>query len=146
MKRAGKCPLSEYGCLSGAFLCIPLFDLCNVHGDCNDNSDESDCRVYPKKKTCDEDEFKCVDMEGCIDMGYTCDGIADCNDGSDESLCPENLCDGFECPSGKQVFIALVHIVFFYISPSSCSRVVILQESALMTVFFAMEFLTVVTD
>ena len=68
--------------------CIPDTWKCDHTVDCHDKSDEDDtlCLAQQKsKKSCANDEFRCVTNGECIPQYWLCDKMVDCIDGSDEN-------------------------------------------------------------
>ena len=61
--------------------CIPKRSRCDSIKDCDDLSDELNCKV----KECGDKEleFKCKN-NNCVRAAYQCDGMNDCGDNSDE--------------------------------------------------------------
>lgn len=54
---------------------------CDNLRDCDDGSDEEEC------KFCNYDEFKCLSSQKCVSDKWICDGSDDCEDSSDELNC-----------------------------------------------------------
>ncbi|XP_057372464.1 low-density lipoprotein receptor-related protein 2-like [Daphnia carinata] len=73
--------------------CISRSLTCNGHADCEDASDEIDCRRRP----CPTGSFPCG--AHCISGMFICDGIQHCADGSDEDRCQVE--DGEDCPGNS---------------------------------------------
>ncbi|GFT42183.1 hypothetical protein NPIL_118931 [Nephila pilipes] len=88
------CESHQFKCLDGH--CIPEVWKCDGERDCEDDSDENDC-----KNGTECHGFRCNDNR-CIPENWKCDGQTDCSDGSDEELCPKKLCseEEFTCSSG----------------------------------------------
>lgn len=76
------CPVSSFQCTDGT--CIPMRWRCDSKSDCNDRSDEVDC----KSVQCESGQYKCRYTQKCIPNDWLCDGDFDCsvNDTSDEDL------------------------------------------------------------
>lgn len=53
-----------------------LFSLfrCDQNYDCDDSSDEKDCKDYDKDTKCHQNQFLCLDGK-CIDSNSLCDGF-----------------------------------------------------------------------
>jgi len=74
-------------CLWGDFVCrstgrcIPKIARCDGVMDCDDKSDELNCKCVRR-----DNGFECADGE-CIYDAFQCDGESDCKDGSDEKGC-----------------------------------------------------------
>lgn len=47
---------------------------CNLNIDCEDGSDEKDCKTYNKDTKCHQNQFMCSDGK-CIDSNSLCDGF-----------------------------------------------------------------------
>lgn len=83
-----------------------IVEHCDMHYNCNDRSDESDCESYDPSKECHEHQFKCPGESHCIDLLSRCDGLFDCKNGFDESDCGihrQDLCGDkmFACKNGQ---------------------------------------------
>lgn len=50
--------------------CIMNSSVCNGHADCEDNSDELNCKNF----TCISASFKCNSTDVCIPKNWECDG------------------------------------------------------------------------
>ncbi|EEC03402.1 LDL receptor ligand-binding repeat bearing protein, putative, partial [Ixodes scapularis] len=74
------CRVTEFPC-SSTGTCIPAQWRCDGTADCEDGSDEINC------KDCRSREFACKTTGECIPMRWLCDGSEDCEDGSDEEMC-----------------------------------------------------------
>lgn len=51
-----------------------IFIRCDQNFDCEDSSDESDCKHYDKDTKCHKNQFMCLNGE-CIDTYSMCDGF-----------------------------------------------------------------------
>lgn len=99
------CALDEFRCADGK-QCIKNDERCDMHINCNDKSDESDCDTYDRLKECHEHQFKCPGENHCLDLIQRCDGSTDCKNGFDEldcgkhrpDLCGDNM---FACMNGQ---------------------------------------------
>ncbi|XP_060579585.1 sortilin-related receptor-like isoform X2 [Ruditapes philippinarum] len=60
--------------------CLRHTYVCNGHVDCQDGTDEQNCRE------CKANQYHCHNGD-CIDGSYVCDGYNDCIDASDELNC-----------------------------------------------------------
>ncbi|CAG9782356.1 unnamed protein product [Diatraea saccharalis] len=78
LNQVQECTSEEYQCRDGS--CINSMFFCDGQRDCNDNSDEENCR-------CNADQFQCSNGQ-CIPSTAFCDGQRDCPDFSDELGCP----------------------------------------------------------
>ncbi|XP_051966125.1 suppressor of tumorigenicity 14 protein-like [Xyrauchen texanus] len=82
------CP-GQFACTSG--YCIKKEQHCDGWNDCEDMSDEKNCK-------CDEDQFVC--KNGLCRPEYSvCDGMDDCGDSSDEQNCDCGIAEG-KCGDG----------------------------------------------
>ncbi|XP_017771582.1 PREDICTED: putative vitellogenin receptor [Nicrophorus vespilloides] len=92
------CPFGFFQCKNGQ--CINKNLVCDLHFDCGDRSDETEC-ADKTTKMCEANYFKCS-SDICIHDRFVCDGIKDCNDGGDEVGCASNTCasNQFRCLSG----------------------------------------------
>ncbi|XP_043114723.1 suppressor of tumorigenicity 14 protein homolog isoform X2 [Puntigrus tetrazona] len=70
------CP-AQFACTSG--YCIKKEQQCDGWNDCDDASDERNCR-------CDDDQFTCRNGV-CRPQYFVCDRVNDCGDNSDEEHC-----------------------------------------------------------
>lgn len=66
----------------GTHHCIPHWELCDRHQDCEDGWDEEGCPQQP----CLPGQWQCRNRV-CIMAEWKCNGIDDCGDSSDEDVC-----------------------------------------------------------
>lgn len=66
----------------GTHHCIPHWELCDRHQDCEDGWDEEGCPQQP----CMPGQWQCRNRV-CIMAEWKCNGIDDCGDSSDEDVC-----------------------------------------------------------
>ncbi|KAL3265395.1 hypothetical protein HHI36_009601 [Cryptolaemus montrouzieri] len=95
-KQSGTCAPQHFTCQDNS--CIPMGWKCDGEPDCNDGSDEINC----KTQSCPPFSFFCGDGK-CIPHFWKCDYSNDCADGSDELNCPKANCtrDQFTCNNGR---------------------------------------------
>uniref|UniRef100_A0A3B5ME55 Low density lipoprotein receptor b n=1 Tax=Xiphophorus couchianus TaxID=32473 RepID=A0A3B5ME55_9TELE len=88
---AKSCMESQFNCGAPLNHCIPKNWHCDGKPDCENRSDERNCK-------CKTDEFRCTNGQ-CISKAYVCDKDKDCSDGSDEVDCPKPTCHPrtFQC-------------------------------------------------
>ncbi|GIY07542.1 putative vitellogenin receptor [Caerostris darwini] len=90
------CPDDWLDCGNGN--CVAYLWRCDGGNDCGNFKDEEGCENGIPPKTCDEDQFQCLEDGHCIPQRWHCDGQHDCEDGSDESKCGNDTnCHGFRC-------------------------------------------------
>lgn len=66
----------------GTHHCIPHWELCDWHQDCEDGWDEEGCPLQP----CLPGQWQCRNRV-CIAAEWKCNGVDDCGDSSDEDVC-----------------------------------------------------------
>ncbi|XP_076440226.1 low-density lipoprotein receptor-related protein 2-like [Babylonia areolata] len=93
-----KCPPGHFQCSNGN--CTLPFNVCDLHDDCGDNSDEEKCMIRP----CEPWQFRCSNHK-CVAKAWVCDGDNDCGDGSDEKTCGNKTCppNKHRCDNGNCV-------------------------------------------
>lgn len=107
--------------------CLSTSQICDLHQDCKDNSDEDGCGsfvlclsnsdyfdLFVGKTMCRVGQWLCPN-EKCIDMKHVCDEVVDCADGSDEgNFCRNDHCgsDHIRCPSGQCILNSKVNKFF----------------------------------
>lgn len=91
------CATGEFSC--DLKRCLPISKRCDGTEDCEDRTDEQECRKPINNfrvicnetcalfVDCSEDQFLC-DQTRCISNEKRCDRRPDCNDGRDEANCP----------------------------------------------------------
>ncbi|XP_012218709.2 vitellogenin receptor-like [Linepithema humile] len=99
-----ECDYDSFICVNNN-KCIPEYKRCNEKSDCEDGSDEKNCKEYRKNLhiTCANDEFQCNNIKECIPEHKFCDDVFDCTDHSDEFFnCQKqlNCTDKFRCNNG----------------------------------------------
>ncbi|XP_072039547.1 uncharacterized protein [Amphiura filiformis] len=87
-----------FTCESGE--CIQRLFVCDGTRDCEDNTDELNCRDI--SSACAQGWFQCP-VGGCIQISYLCDFIPHCVDASDENDCvfPNCTASQFRCANGE---------------------------------------------
>jgi len=114
------CVQPQHRCSLGR--CLPEQKVCNGEWDCEDGSDEVNCKTLPvcQVTELDENSCTCETQHGkchnnlCVHKDKFCDGVDDCGDGSDEGencgKCisklkfhsPNKVCDGrLDCNDGE---------------------------------------------
>lgn len=71
----------------GTHHCIPHWELCDRHQDCEDGWDEEGCPQEP----CLPGQWQCRNRV-CIMAEWKCNGIDNCGDSSDEDVCGKQAC------------------------------------------------------
>ncbi|MEQ2171925.1 hypothetical protein GOODEAATRI_015651, partial [Goodea atripinnis] len=92
------CEPNEFKCKNGR--CALKLWRCDGDNDCEDNSDETDCRkkvsvnhlfiataTKGPNDRCNPEQFECRSDNTCIPASYQCDEEPDCGDRSDEFGC-----------------------------------------------------------
>ena len=67
--------------------CIDKDWHCDSDFDCDDHSDEIECKKNSRPNSCLDTEWACLIEEQCILQEWKCDGELDCFDGTDEINC-----------------------------------------------------------
>ncbi|KAG1659678.1 Low-density lipoprotein receptor-related protein 12 [Nymphon striatum] len=92
------CKPNQFHCRSGK--CIPLQWTCNGRFECDDGSDEVNC-----KHLCTGNNLHCGDGDHCFNqVTEQCNGIWDCSNGADELGCGICKPNEFLCKSKKSCY------------------------------------------
>ncbi|KAG6921674.1 suppression of tumorigenicity 14, partial [Chelydra serpentina] len=87
----------------GSSQCIDPWEICDLHKDCEDGSDEANC----PQNQCLPGQWQCKNKV-CIMEDWKCNGINNCGDSSDEEVCahcPEGM---IQCDEGKCILESLM--------------------------------------
>lgn len=103
----------EFQCAHGK-MCILEAQVCDGRPQCQDWSDEKDCRR--PTKIC---EFRCADGSRCIPKKFVCDGETDCPDGTDELGCGRNF-QGCVTELTAVLPLSVATLKVFFSSSCSC--------------------------
>ncbi|KFO60654.1 Low-density lipoprotein receptor-related protein 2, partial [Corvus brachyrhynchos] len=87
----------------GTHHCIPHWELCDRHQDCEDGWDEEGCPQQP----CLPGQWQCRNRV-CIMAEWKCNGIDDCGDSSDEDVCAPCTPGMVRCDEGKCILESLM--------------------------------------
>ncbi|PKU45899.1 hypothetical protein llap_3781 [Limosa lapponica baueri] len=87
----------------GTHHCIPHWELCDRHQDCEDGWDEEGCPQQP----CLPGQWQCRNRV-CIMAEWKCNGIDDCGDSSDEDVCAPCPPGMVRCDEGKCILESLM--------------------------------------
>lgn len=85
----------------GTSHCIDTWEVCDLHEDCEDGSDEASC----PKSHCLPGQWQCKNKV-CIMEDWKCNGINNCGDSSDEDVCGMLLVTpvvSFLCPNVPRI-------------------------------------------
>uniref|UniRef100_A0A915MG87 Uncharacterized protein n=1 Tax=Meloidogyne javanica TaxID=6303 RepID=A0A915MG87_MELJA len=97
----GHCAPGEFQCREGG--CIPASSHCDQKYDCEDGSDETECKEHQaqiQRQRAEQEKnrriedcrrrggFLCQGTDRCIERAYFCNGRSDCPNGDDEKNCP----------------------------------------------------------
>ncbi|XP_077865926.1 uncharacterized protein LOC102805083 [Saccoglossus kowalevskii] len=81
-----ECPNGYFQCRSGQ--CVDLSKRCDSVADCTDAMDEFNCTgLEPPPIICEDNQFKCISVEKCINSSQVCNRVDNCGDKSDEVAC-----------------------------------------------------------
>lgn len=83
-------------CADGVIMIMER-DVCDIHPDCPDRSDELNCEQY----NCSIGLWKCNSESRCIPDTAVCNGQYSCDDDSDEE---RSLCESWNCTPGYVKF------------------------------------------
>ncbi|CAN0058313.1 unnamed protein product [Bubo scandiacus] len=98
----GVCGAKKVQC-PGTHHCIPYWELCDRHQDCEDGWDEEGCPQQP----CLPGQWQCRNRV-CIMAEWKCNGIDDCGDSSDEDVCAPCPQGMVRCDEGKCILESLM--------------------------------------
>ncbi|NWY07644.1 LRP2 protein, partial [Nothoprocta ornata] len=87
----------------GTHHCIPRWELCDRHRDCEDGWDEEGCPLQP----CLPGQWQCRNRL-CVMRRWKCDGVDHCGDSSDEDVCAPCPPGMVRCDEGKCILEALM--------------------------------------
>ncbi|NWW74805.1 LRP2 protein, partial [Climacteris rufus] len=108
-RQAGECCALSSVCgtkkvqCPGTHHCIPHWELCDRHKDCEDGWDEEGCPQQP----CLPGQWQCRNRV-CIMAEWKCNGIDDCGDSSDEDVCAPCSPGMVRCDEGKCILESLM--------------------------------------
>ncbi|KAK2718097.1 hypothetical protein QYM36_006775 [Artemia franciscana] len=97
--RSFQCPLTKK-CISKYWVCDGEPDCGQMQNGTIDNGDEDPKRCQ-HLNVCTKNQFRCLNVTGCVPLEVVCNDAPDCVDGSDEGdFCSSNACDGNSCAYG----------------------------------------------